>query len=39
LRLVGVVVVVDSKNNDDDSIRKCFFHEDIGRVREGETNT
>jgi hypothetical protein len=35
-----VVGVVDSKKNDDDEpIRKWFFNEDKGRVREGETTT
>jgi hypothetical protein len=35
-----VVGVVDRKNDDDDEpIRKWFFNEDIGRVREGENTT
>jgi hypothetical protein len=36
-----VVGVVDRKNDDDDDepIRKWFFNEDVGRVREGENTT
>jgi hypothetical protein len=36
---LGVVRFVDSNDDDDEPIRKWFFNEDIGRVREGETTT